>query len=110
MQTKVSQQTILSELIPEDGVLSIYAICTINVRLNDTTKAIYYYTNYLTDHILDLCISSFGIPVEDKRNYQLYMSSGSILPMNAIIPFHGYKEAFTLRYIGEPPSLFLILD
>ena len=109
-QTKVSQQTVLSNFIPEDGVLSVYAICTTNVRLNETTKSVNYYTNYPTTHLLDFCISSFGIPVEDKRNYQLLMSSGSILPMNATIPFHGYKEAFTLRYIGKPPSLFLIFD
>ena len=88
----------------------MYGVCTVNVQMNGTTQLVSYRTNYPMSHLLDQCASSFHIPVEYKPYLQLLTSAGSVLPMDEIIPFHGYKDVLTMRYIRtEPQSLFLPL-
>lgn len=88
----------------------MYGVCTVNVQMNGTTQSVSYRTNYSVSHLLDQCVSSFHIPVEYRPYLQLLTSAGSVLPMDEIIPFHGYKDVLTMRYIRtEPQGLFLPL-
>lgn len=85
-------------------------VCTVNVQMNGTTQLVSYRTNYPMSHLLDQCVSSFHIPVVYRPYLQLLTSAGSVLPMDEIIPFHGYKDMLTMRYIRtEPQGLFLPL-
>ena len=88
----------------------MYGVCTVNVQMNGTTQSVSYRTNYSVSHLLDQCVSSFHIPVAYRPYLQLLTSAGSVLPMDEIIPFHGYKDVLTMRYIRtEPQGLFLPL-
>ena len=88
----------------------MYGVCTVNVQMNGTTQSVSYRTNYSVSHLLDQCVSSFHIPVEYKPYLQLLTSAGSALPMDEIIPFHGYKDVLTMCYIRtEPQGLLLPL-
>ena len=78
--------------------------------MNGTTQSVSYRTNYPVSHLLDQCASSFHISTAYKSYLQLLTSAGSALPMDEIIPFHGYKDVLTMRYIRtEPQGLFLPL-
>ena len=88
----------------------MYGVCTVNVQMNGTTQSVSYRTNYPVSHLLDQCASSFHISTAYKSYLQLLTSAGSVLPMDGIIPFHGYKDVLTMRYIRtEPQGLFLPL-
>ena len=88
----------------------MYGVCTVNVQMNGTVQLVSYRTNYAVSHLLDQCVSSFHIPVAYRPYLQLLTSAGSVLPMDGIIPFHGYKDVLTMRYITtEPQGLCLAL-
>lgn len=88
----------------------MYGVCTVSVQMNGTTQLVSYNTNYPVSHLLDQCVSSFHISVAYRPYLQLLTSAGSVLLMDEIIPFHGYKDVLTMRYIRtEPQGLFLPL-
>ena len=88
----------------------MYGVCTVNVQMHGTVQPVSYRTNYSVSHLLDQCASSFHISTAYRPYLQLLTSAGSVLPMDEIIPFHGYKDVLTMRYIRtEPQGLFLPL-
>ena len=87
----------------------MYGVCTVNVQMNGTTQSVSYRTNYPVSHLLDQCVSSFHIPAAYRTYLQLLTSAGSVLPTDGIIPFHGYKDVLTMRYIGTKHQGLLIL-
>ena len=88
----------------------MYGVCTVNVQMNRTVQPVSYLTNYSVSHLLDQCVSSFHISTAYRPYLQLLTSAGSALPMDEIIPFHGYKDVLTMCYIRtEPQGLLLPL-
>lgn len=82
----------------------MYGVCTVNVQMHGTVQPVSYRTNYSVSHLLDQCASSFHISTAYRPYLQLLTSAGSVLPMDEIIPFHGYKDMLTMRYIRTEPQ------
>lgn len=91
----------IAVVIPSGGSITAYAVCSTTVEFQNEEKAVSYLTGCKISHLLDQCVSSFLLPRDLVQELQILDSTGKIMEMTDVIPFHGFKERLTLRYAAD---------
>ena len=94
----------IAVIIPSGGSITAYAVCSTTVEFQNEEKSVSYLAGCKISHLLDQCVSSFLLPHESVRRLQILDSTGKIMEMTDVIPFHGFKERLTLRYAADKES------
>ena len=94
----------IAVVIPSGGSITAYAVCSTTVEFQNEEKSVSYLAGCKISHLLDQCVSSFLLPHESVRRLQILDSTGKIMEMTDVIPFHGFKERLTLRYAADKES------
>lgn len=94
----------IAVVIPNGGSITAYAVCSTTVEFQSEEKAVSYLAGCKISHLLDQCVSSFLLPHESVRRLQILDSTGKVMEMTDVIPFHGFKERLTLRYAADKES------
>lgn len=94
----------IAVIIPSGGSITAYAVCSATVEFQHEEKSVSYLTGCKISHLLDQCVSSFLLPHESVRRLQILDSTGKMMGMTDVIPFHGFKERLTLRYAADKES------
>ena len=91
----------IAVIIPSGGSITAYAVCSTTVEFQNEEKSVSYLGGCMISHLLDQCVSSFLLPHESVRRLQILDSTGKMMGMTDVIPFHGFKERLTLRYAAD---------
>ena len=94
----------IAVVIPNGGSITAYAVCSTTVEFQNEEKSVSYLTGCMISLLLDQCVSSFLLPHESVHKLQIFDSTGKIMEMTDVIPFHGFKERLTLRYAADKES------
>lgn len=94
----------IAVIIPSGGSITAYAVCSTTVEFQNEEKSVSYLAGCKISHLLDQCVSSFLLPHESVRRLQILDSTGKMMGMMDVIPFHGFKERLTLRYAADKES------
>ncbi len=94
----------IAVIIPSGGSITAYAVCSTTVEFQNEEKSVSYLAGCKISHLLDQCVSSFLLPHESVRRLQILDSTGKMMGMTDVIPFHGFKERLTLRYAADKES------
>lgn len=94
----------IAVVIPNGGSITAYAVCSTTVEFQNEEKAVSYLAGCKISHLLDQCVSSFLLSHESVHELQILDSTGKIMEMTDVIPFHGFKERLTLRYAADKES------
>ena len=97
----------IAVIIPSGGSITAYAVCSTTVEFQNEEKSVSYLAGCKISHLLDQCVSSFLLPHELVHKLQLFDSTGKIMEMTDVIPFHGFKERLTLRYAADKGNAVL---
>ena len=91
----------IAVIIPSGGSITAYAVCSTTVEFQHEEKSVSYLAGCKISHLLDQCVSSFLLPHESVHELQILDSTGKVMEMTDVIPFHGFKERLTLRYAAD---------
>ena len=97
----------IAVIIPSGGSITAYAVCSTTVEFQNEEKSVSYLAGCKISHLLDQCVSSFLLPHESVRRLQILDSTGKVMEMTDVIPFHGFKERLTLRYATDKGNAVL---
>ena len=97
----------IAVVIPSGGSITAYAVCSTTVEFQNEEKSVSYLAGCKISHLLDQCVSSFLLPHESVRRLQILDSTGKVMEMTDVIPFHGFKERLTLRYAADKENAVL---
>ena len=94
----------IAVIIPSGGSITAYAVCSTTVEFQNEEKAVSYLAGCKISHLLDQCVSSFLLSHESVHELQILDSTGKVMEMTDVIPYHGFKERLTLRYAADKES------
>lgn len=97
----------IAVVIPSGGSITAYAVCSTTIVFQNEEKAVSYLTGCKISHLLDQCVSSFLLPRDLVQELQILDSTGKVMEMTDVIPFHGFKERLTLRYATDKGNAVL---
>ena len=87
----------LCNVVTDGCSIVVFALCSTPVRLHELEMSVSDYSGHRVSHLMKQCFFAFSIQKGRSEELQLYRSSGELLQLANLIPFHGFSETLILR-------------